>query len=226
LPSASRRALGSARIGYEAGSRPPALVANVKVLEPPSDAQTLVQRAAFQLLLARGGAIGVNDLAHHSGLSLESVTLLVDLLGGAGRMRRNSAGEVVGSGGLSVIPDRHEIELDGRRLWTWCAYDILGIFGALGASGMAISPSPPAGEPIVVRFAGGRPQKSGAVLFRPDEELMSSCENVYEEWCPNSNLFANKELATQWAGEHSVPGRVLDLDEASDLATKAWLDVT
>ena len=87
----------------------------MKILEPPSDAPTLVQRAAFQLLLARGGAIGLNDLAQHSGVRLESVSNLVDLLDGAGRIRRNAAGEVVGSGGLSVIPDRHEIELDGRR---------------------------------------------------------------------------------------------------------------
>ncbi len=99
----------------------------MKILEPPSDAQALVQRAAFQLLLARGGAIGLNDLAQHSGVRLESVSNLVDLLNGAGRIRRNPGGEVVGSGGLSVIPDRHEIVLDGRRFWTWCAYDILGI---------------------------------------------------------------------------------------------------
>lgn len=64
----------------------------MKILEPPSDAQTLVQRAAFRLLLARGGAIGLNDLAQHSGVRLESVSNLVDLLDGAGRIRRNAAG--------------------------------------------------------------------------------------------------------------------------------------
>jgi alkylmercury lyase len=197
----------------------------VKILEPPGDAQTLVQRAAFQLLLARGGAIGLNDLAEHSGVRLESVSSLVDLLHGAGRIRRNDAGEVVGSGGLSVIPDRHEIELDGRRFWTWCAYDILGIFGATGASGRAVSPSPPDGRPIVLHFTRGRPAESDAVLFRPDEGLMSSCENVYEQWCPNSNLFATRELGARWAEQHGVRGRVLDLHEASDLATEAWRDV-
>ncbi len=195
------------------------------ILEPPSDAQTLVQRAAFQLLLARGGAIGLNDLAQHSGVRLESVSNLVDLLDGAGRVRRNVAGEVVGSGGLSVIADRHEIELDGRRFWTWCAYDILGIFGVTGATGRAVSPSPPHGRPIVLHFTRGRPDKHGAVLFRPDENLMTSCENVYEQWCPNSNLFTSRELAEQWADQQSLVGRVLDLDEASDLATEAWKDV-
>ena len=43
-----------------------------------------------------------------------------------------------------------------------------------------------------------------------------------EEWCPNSNLFGSRELAERWAYEQSLAGRVLDLDEASDLATEAW----
>lgn len=77
----------------------------------------------------------------------------------------------------------------------------------------------------MLHFTRGRPDKNHAVLFRPDEELMSFCANVYEEWCPNSNLFASNELATQWADQQSMRGRVLDLDEASDLATNAWSDV-
>jgi hypothetical protein len=63
------------------------------------------------------------------------------------------------------------------------------------------------------------------VLFRPDEDLLGSCKNVYEQWCPNSNFFASRELAKQWADRQSLPGRVLDLDEASELATEAWGDV-
>ncbi|PZS00154.1 MAG: hypothetical protein DLM67_02200 [Candidatus Nephthysia bennettiae] len=35
--------------------------------------------------------------------------------GSRGRIRRDEAGGVVGSAGLSVIPDRHEIELGPSR---------------------------------------------------------------------------------------------------------------
>jgi hypothetical protein len=121
-----------------------------------------------------------------------------------------------------VIADRHEIEHDSRLFWTWCAYDILGIFGALRASGRALSPSPD-GTSIEVRFKDGHPLANGAVLFRPDD---SSCENVYMEWCPNSNLFANAEQARAWADERGVPGRVMDLDEASELGATHWADMT
>ncbi len=54
--------------------------------------------------------------------------------------------------------------------------------------------------------------KSNAVLFRPDEQLMSRCENVYEEWCPNSNLFTDVDKANRWAEQRGLRGRVLALD--------------
>jgi hypothetical protein len=59
------------------------------------------------------------------------------------------------------------------------------------------------------------------VLFRPDADL-SYCENVYEEWCPNSNLFPDAQIAETWAKERGLKGRILDLDEASALAAKEW----
>ena len=194
----------------------------MKPLEPTTDTQTLVTVAAFRLLLDRAKPVAPEDIASYTGICRQRIAQLLDLLDSAGRVRRDAALEVVGAGGLSVVPDRHAIELDGRPFWTWCAYDIVGIFGALGASGRASSPSPTDGEPILVNFTKGRPEKNDAVLFRPDEELMTCCDNVYEEWCPNSNLFASAELAAQWAHQRGLHGRVLDLEEASDLATESW----
>lgn len=195
-------------------------------LKPPIELETLVRTVAFRLLVTHGEAIAPERLAEATGVSSDRLALVVDQQDHAGRIRRDPAGRVVGSAGLSVIPDRHEVDLEGRRFWTWCAYDILGIFGALSASGRALSPSPPDRDMIEVRFARGRPQRTAAVLFRPDAELMNSCQNVYEEWCPNSNLFARRELAEAWAAEHRISGNVVSLDEAADLATDDWRPLT
>jgi len=154
-----------------------------KILETPSDSQALIRRVAFRLLVTKQKPIEMEELAEATGIKSNRLSGLLDELNSAGRIRRDTAGRVVGSAGLSVIPDRHEIHLQGRKFWTWCAYDILGIFGALGASGRAISPRP--GGPVIeLQFQRGRPVDNHAVLFRPDEDLMSFCENVYEEWCP------------------------------------------
>ena len=195
-----------------------------KILDTPSDSQDLIRRAAFRLLLAHSAPIGVDQLTAATGINTERLSSLLDELAAAGRIRRDESGRLIGSAGLNVMPDRHEIELDGRRFWTWCAYDILGIFGALGASGRALSPSPGAGT-IEIDFKRGRPVSNDAVLFRPDDALMSRCENVYEEWCPNSNLFADAEQAHRWADQRGMRGRIMDLDDASDLGTTDWADV-
>ena len=196
----------------------------MKLLDPPSDAQALVRTAAFQLLLRQGGPATSGEIAAVTGLPAERVEELVVELHGMGRIRRLASGEIVGSAGLSVVPDRHEIDIEGRRFWTWCAYDILGIFGALRADGYARSPSP-AGHTIEVRFAGGRPEDSGAVLFRPDAELLGTCDNVYEDWCPNSNLFSNAGEADRWVAKHALRGRIMGLAEASDLGGLDWAEV-
>ncbi len=195
-----------------------------RILEPPSDVQALIRTAAFRLLLAQDEPVSVRELAAATGIARDRLTQHLQELDSAGRIRRDETGRVVGSAGLSVTRDRHEIELDGRRFWTWCAYDILGIFGALEASGRALSPSPD-GRTIEVQFERGHPMNSDAVLFRPDDELMSCCENVYEEWCPNSNLFRDAEQAKKWADERGMQGRIMGLSEASKLGAKDWADV-
>lgn len=197
-----------------------------RVLPDPRELESLVRTAAFQLLFTRAEAVAPELLAEATGISSDKLAVLLDQLDEAGRIRRDGAGRVIGSAGLGVSPDRHEIELEGRRFWTWCAYDILGIFGAFAASGRALSPSPPDGQPIEVGFIRGRPQQSDAVLFRPDAELMDCCDNVYEQWCPNSNLFTGRELAERWAAEHQLSSRVLSLDDAADLATEDWKAMT
>jgi alkylmercury lyase len=188
----------------------------------PRDAGDLVRTAAFRLLATRGESIAPVKLAEVTGINPERLAVVIDQLDAAGRIRRDADGHLVGSAGLGVVPDRHEIELEGRRFWTWCAYDILGIFGALKASGSAWSPSPIGGQPIEIVFARGLPQQDDVVLFRPSADLEDGCENVYADWCPNSNLFATFELAKGWASQHGIEGKVLGLGAASSLATGDW----
>ncbi len=108
--------------------------------EPLVDLDAMVRAAAFRLLIRSGEAITLESISQVTGITGDRLAVLRDDLDRAGRIRRDEAGRIVGSAGLSVVPDRHEIEIEGRRFWTWCAYDILGIFGALQATGRASWP--------------------------------------------------------------------------------------
>lgn len=195
----------------------------IPTLTAPVGFDALVRRDAFRLLLASGEPITEDQLTRSLAADPEGVASAVQRLLEAGRIRGDKAGRVVGSAGLSVVPDRHEIEIDGRRYWTWCAYDILGILGALKSSGRALTKSPATGTGLQLTFDDGRPQDSRLVLVRPDESFAACCANVYEEWCPNSNLFEDEPTARAWMLEHRVTGEVLALLEAALQATKEWL---
>jgi alkylmercury lyase len=181
-----------------------------------------IRGAAFRRLLAHGSSARAEELADDLGRSVGEVTERLREFADQGRIRLDELGRVIGSAGLSVEPDRHRIELHGRTFWTWCAYDVVGIFGALRATGTAYSSSPVSAVPLEVVFRDGRPDPTGVVLFRPDQALMDCCPNVYHQWCPNSNFFEGVEMARRWAREHGLTGAVLGLAEATELGAQSW----
>lgn len=199
---------------------------NAPTLMWDGDLAGVVRRQAFRQLLATGNPVSGEDLAAAIGLSSDKVARVLEELNTAGRIRRDETGRVIGSAGLSVVPDRHQIDVEGRRFWTWCAYDILGIFGALGATGTAVSRSPATAASMTLRFRNGRPETAGIVLFRPSDAYAACCTSIYDEWCPNSNFFEDAESARVWSESHDLEGRILRLDVASELATSDWLPVT
>jgi len=190
------------------------------------DVSTILNRdvsgAAFRRLLRTGTAVSITDLAADLDRPEPQVELAVGELRSEGSIQVDDRGRVVGAAGLSIGPDRHRVEVGDRTFWTWCAYDILGIVGALQADATAYSASPHSGESLTVRFHQGRPEPTSLVLFRPDDGFMSCCANVYEDWCSNSNFFESREAALAWAAPRGIPGHVMDLSEAADLATRNW----
>jgi hypothetical protein len=79
-----------------------------------------IRGAAFRRLIRTQSAVSIEDLATDLGRSVEEVRRQMDELSRVGRVRLDNGGRVAGSGGLSIGPDRHQIELDGRKFWTWC----------------------------------------------------------------------------------------------------------
>ncbi len=192
------------------------------VVGDDSGSEGVARAYAFGLLLKTGAPVEVDELARSMQADAAVLTGTLDRLARAGRIRLDPAGRLIGSAGLSVVPDRHQLVIEDRTFWTWCAYDILGIMGALKADGRASSHSPASGIPIELAFRSGAPEPSKAVLFRPDDSFAACCTNVYEEWCPNSNFFESTAAAQAWSEQHRVSGQIFTLEEAVARATMEW----
>ena len=86
-----------------------------------SDEVMTVRNVGFRLLYETGHPVTIQTLATHSGYStseVEEILAMPDLIG---RARRDKEGRLIGIAGLSIERTRHEIRIEGRRLWTWCA---------------------------------------------------------------------------------------------------------
>ena len=183
-----------------------------------TDLQQRVRAAAFRALLARRRPVGAATLATALGAEVHAVQDALDALARADRIRLNEAGRVVGSCGLSIVPSRHELRVGRRRFWTWCALDAVGILGALGADGRALSRDPATRAPIEVRFRSGEPS-GDAVVFLADA---GCCPAGVDSWCPKVNFFEGGASARAWAERNRVPGEVAGLREATRRGAAQW----
>lgn len=90
-------------------------------------------RVAFSTYrrLAEGTPAPVEDVAERAG---ESVGLAEQLLASWPGVVRDDRGRIVGFWGLTIgkLVPTHAIELEGRRLFAWCAWDTLFLPGILG----------------------------------------------------------------------------------------------
>ena len=176
--------------------------------------------AAFRLVLETGRAVSATQIAAELNAAPSAVEGELRRLDAAGRRIRLSAeGHVLGSAGLSAAPAAHELWLGSRRFWTWCAYDVVGIVGTLGADAWSLSRSPATGAPIRLQFVAGQPPATPVVVFFPDDR---GATRTIDDWCSNANFFETREAALSWSAQRKMEGEVIELDEARRRGLAHW----
>ncbi|NMP21553.1 organomercurial lyase [Sulfobacillus harzensis] len=121
-----------------------------------------VTRTAFRRLLT-GRAPTIADLACALGASDQAVTQTVHTMVDQG-LATADGDYVTGVGGLSLVPAPHRLQWNGRRYWTWCALDAIGIPAALGGDARVDSRVAPDGTVVHLYFQDGAWTDSDATL--------------------------------------------------------------
>ena len=158
-------------------------------------------------------------LGADAGAGVEESRAAVADMDARGMIRVDEDDMVIGSWGLNVLPDRHELWIGERRFWTWCAMDAAGILGALAADGRILSRSPQSGATVEVRFRAGRPEPTAAVVFLAER---APCASVYEDWCSLVNLFEDATAAASWVERTGSAGACTAMDEVTRRAAGTW----
>lgn len=113
-----------------------------------------VRLAAFRSILG-GEPASAQNLSSRTSLPLEDVAHTLESLVAKGMAVLAPSGEVVASGGLSLVPTPHRLRIQGQHLYTWCAEDAVGIPAALGADAEVSSACCGCGEPIHIELKAG-----------------------------------------------------------------------
>lgn len=184
------------------------------------------QRAGIVLLreLARGEPVSIDQFARALGIPAGKSDALVTNSALSPFVHAGEAGQVMGFLGLSVAHTHHQLTVDGRTLWTWCALDSLFIPELVGDTADIESRDPETNQPVRLTVSPSRievAEPTGIVLsmVRPNTWDVSSAARVMASACHFIFFFGSRASAEHWQTKHPEPV-LLSLDEAFALAKR------
>ena len=172
--------------------------------------------------LAQGEPVLRSELAE----ALEAPTHDVDELLGHPNLKSlthtDNNGRIIGFGGLAVREMPHRFRIDGRTLYTWCAWDSLFIPVILGLEAEVESPAP--GSTVRVRL---RVAPDGVERIQPPRAVMSfllpSAQTFQADalkamaaFCHFIFFFPESDSAAEWTKGHPDT-TVISISDAFEL---------
>ena len=117
---------------------------------------------------------------------------------------RDREERVVAFGGLSLGATKHRFAIEGRTLYTWCAWDALFLPELLGRTADITSECPATGKPVelIVAPAGvERAAPAEAVLSMRAPTDCCAGDDLIARFCQYVHFFASFQAAEQWLVE-------------------------
>jgi len=177
-----------------------------------------MQIALFRLL-SEGDPVEPERLATAAGRPVHEVRAL---LAHWHEVHSDQMGRVVAFQGLSVVDAPHRFRVDGRELYTWCAWDTLFLPELIGRPAEVESTCPTTGERVSLRVGPDGPSEvspPSAVLsfIRPGGSL---AEDTIGSFCRFVHFFASAQAAEAWVARH--PGVFLiSIDQGFEIGRRA-----
>jgi alkylmercury lyase len=184
------------------------------------EATLAVRRSAFRSI-RDGHPVPLSEVVDETGLPVAEARRAMGLIASVG-MAELEDDTLVGVDGLTTRPTPHRINLNGVELWTWCAYDIVGISAALEADALGITLCGRCQQPLDIIIRKGRPERSTFVGWLPDE----TCTNVIAGFCPHALMFCSRSHLEEWRERNGIrSGSALDLEALASQGQGAWADL-
>jgi alkylmercury lyase len=136
-------------------------------------------------------------------------------------VERDADGAVIAFSGLTLRPTVHSLQVDGRLLHAWCAWDTLFLPRMLGATAHVRSVCPVTGRAVELVVAPGHVEQAeppGIHVSFPPVDTTDTAD-ITGTFCGHVHFLAGADAAEAWQETH--PGsHVLDLAAAFELGCR------
>jgi alkylmercury lyase len=132
---------------------------------------------------------------------------------------------VIAFSGLTLRPTKHRLDVAGRSLHAWCAWDTLFLPAMLGQEARVHSRCPITGAAIHLSVApdGVNASDPAPIAVSFPAPGAGCAEDITGSFCCHVHFLAGPEAAERWRADHDG-GLVLDLDQAFELGRTATRD--
>jgi len=172
--------------------------------------------------LAQGEPVLRSELAR----ALEAPTDTVDELLGHPNLKcltyTDKQGRIIGFGGLAVREMPHRFRIDGRTLYTWCAWDSLFLPSILDLEAEVDSPAPGGTVRVHLKVAPDgvkevQPRNAVMSFLLPSAHtFQAGVLKAMASFCHYIFFFPNRENAAAWSRSHPDT-TVISVSEAFEL---------
>lgn len=168
--------------------------------------------------LSKGQPLTIAQLAQALGVSADAAETLVRESTLSPFIHTDKVERIAGFDGLTVVPTHHQLTVNERTLWAWCAVDSLFIPELVGEPAKVESRDPETGELVrlTVSPAGIEAMEPSGIavsMMRPNAWDLTSADRIMASACHFIFFFASRASGERWQLKN--PETVLlSLDEA------------
>lgn len=167
--------------------------------------------------LAEGNPVSPAQLADLWEMPLEQVQDILERAKAGGQVEVDDNGDLVGAV-LSLNPTSHQVMIDNKALYAWCAYDAIYAPQVVGKPAEIVSKDPLTGETIQIFITNAgiervQPQSTVVSVVGAETNLLSGPDGPR---CTQMLFFASRASAEKWL-QNTSKISILTVAEVNEL---------
>ncbi len=149
--------------------------------------------------LAKGSPVSKDALAQSLGWPVDRVGAVLEM---APVTEYDDNGNVIGYG-ISLRKTQHAFEIDGQRLYTWCALDTLIFPAVIGKTARVLSHCPQTGEPILLPVTPDEVRRLEPAVAVVSLLMPGTSPDIRSSFCCHVHFFACASAGETWSSGHA-----------------------